>query len=82
MEIHPIAEYLNYLINYCYDEDYNPYKFEYYTDAYKYNYTFNEWYFYYRKIWRLKNTKLDKYKLTPYKLIIGSEILFSGYIFI
>lgn len=82
--MHPIAVYMNYLIEDCYNEDYNPYDYENIYDDYRFLYTFSEWYFFYRKLWRLKPSKFTtyKYKLTPNKLIIGSDILGSGFILI
>ena len=68
--MHPIAFYINYLIEYCYKEDYDPFYAEFYYDNYCYEYTFIEWYFFYRKRFKL----YCKYKHTPIKLIIGADI--------
>ena len=65
----PINSYIKYLIEKCYEEDYNPYYAEDWRENYCYHYTFIEWYFLYRKY------KLQKYYThTPIKLIIGSDI--------
>ena len=69
--------YMNYLIEDCYNEDYNPYDYETIRDEYRFRYTFNEWYFYYRRLWGLKPNKNKKYRLTPNKLIIGTDIIKS-----
>ena len=69
MEIHPFASYIKYLIEDCYEEDYDPLFAEFWYDNYSYHYTFMKWYFLYRK--KIKN---NKYKLTPEELIIGSNI--------
>ena len=70
MQIHPIAAYIKYLIQECYEEDYDPYYAEMWFDNYCYEYTFVEWYFLYRR-----KMKFNYYKHTPIKLIIGSDIL-------
>ena len=76
--IKPFTLYINYLINDCYEEDYDSFVAEYWFQDYKYKYSFAEWYFLYRK--RFKLTQFDLinkkiiYRHTPNKLIIGSEI--------
>jgi hypothetical protein len=65
--------YLKYLINDCYEEDYDPYCAETWRDNYCYEYTFVKWYFLYRK-YKIKY-KDKHYKHTPAKLIIGNEVL-------
>lgn len=76
--MNPITKYFNYLINDCYEEDYDVLNAVYWNQNYKYEYTFAEWYFFYRK--RFKLTQFDNikkviiYKHTPNKLIIGSDI--------
>lgn len=67
--MNPIAFYMNYLIEDCYKEDYDPQYAESYYDNYFFEYTFIEWYFLYRKRFNLQ----IKYKHTPNKLIIGYE---------
>ena len=46
-----INQYIKYLFDDCYLEDYNPFYAEGWHDnyCYCYNYTFSEWYFLYRK---------------------------------
>jgi hypothetical protein len=61
--------YLKYLINDCYEEDYNPFYAESWYSNYCFEYTFSEWYFLYRKYKIQKIGK--KYKHTPDKLNIG-----------
>jgi hypothetical protein len=76
--INQISLYIKYLISDCYEEDYDPFYAKNWLDNYKYEYTFAEWYFFYRK--RFKLTQFDVinkkviYRHTPNKLIIGSEI--------
>jgi hypothetical protein len=82
MLVHPMAYYMKYLIQDCYEEDYNPYDYETILDEYTYRYTFAEWYFHYRKLWKLNVTKVNKYKLTPDHLIVGIDILDSGFTYI
>jgi len=77
-----MAYYMKYLIQDCYEEDYNPYDYETIHDEYTYRYTFTEWYFHYRKLWKLNVTKVNKYKLTPDHLIVGIDILESGFTYI
>jgi hypothetical protein len=48
-EIHPIAKYIKYLYNDCYEEDYDAFWSEYHYDNYSYHYSFLEWYFLYRR---------------------------------
>jgi hypothetical protein len=67
--MHPIAFYIKYLIEECYEEDYDPYYAENWLDNYCYTYTFVEWYFFYRR-----KTQFKCYKHTPTKLIIGSYV--------
>jgi len=69
-----LNNYINYLFEECYQEDYNPFYAESWRDNYCYDYTFSEWYFLYRKRhnYSSKNkTKINKYKHTPTKLVIG-----------
>lgn len=49
MKIHPLSIYMKYLINECYEEDYNPFFSEDWKDNYCHNYTFSEWYFFIEK---------------------------------
>jgi hypothetical protein len=74
--IHPIANYMKYLIVECYEKDYNPYT-EFWNDYYCNEYSFNEWYFLYRKFHNLSSYKkiVLKYKHTPVKLLIGNDVL-------
>ena len=79
MQINPISLFIKYLVEDCYEEDYNIYDYENNNDIYCNNYTFIEWYFRYRKLWCLNK---NKYTYTPAKLIIGWDILDSGYTYI
>ena len=54
---------IKYVINDCYMEDYDPYYAEDWRDNFCYQYSFQEWYFLYRKSYK-KNNK-HKYKHTP-----------------
>ena len=62
---------MKYIIEECYEEDYDPYYSESYYDDYRYQYTFKEWYFLYRKWWILKNKKI--YKHTPWPTYVGTD---------
>ena len=62
---------MKYVINDCYEEDYDPYYTETLYDNYCFNYTFKEWYFLYRKWWVQK--RLKKYKHTPSKILVGTD---------
>jgi hypothetical protein len=44
-----LNNYINYLFEECYQEDYNPFYAEGWYDNYCYDYTFSEWYFLLRK---------------------------------
>jgi hypothetical protein len=44
-----INDYIKYLFEDCYQEDYNPFYAESWCDNYCYDYTFSEWYFLLRK---------------------------------
>lgn len=54
----PTNKLIKYVINDCYEEDYDPYYAEYWYDNYCYNDTFYEWYFMYRKRWIGKNINI------------------------
>lgn len=73
----PTNKLIKYLINDCYEEDYDPYYSETWYDNYCYNYTFKEWYFLYRK-WLVINIHNKKrvYKHTPYPTYVGTDKLF------
>jgi hypothetical protein len=62
---------IKYIIEECYEEDYDPYYSETIYDDYRYQYTFKEWYFLYRKWWIIKNKKI--YKHTPWPTYVGSD---------
>lgn len=74
---------IKYLIDDCYEEDYNPYTAENWHDNYCFQYSFKEWYYLYRIQARLgglciihkirKNTY--KYKHSPEILLIGHDKL-------
>jgi len=67
------AKMIKYLIEECYEEDYNPYTAECYSDNYCYKYSFQAWYFLYRYHYKLGGKKGKKFKYTPEILLIGSE---------
>ena len=76
-----ICKYMNYLINDCYMEDFNPFDYEDVTDEYYRQFSFKEWYFYYRKLWNLQPNKFKKvYNHTHDKLIIGFDIIEKGFV--
>jgi hypothetical protein len=62
---------MKYIIEDCYEEDYDPYYSETIYDDYRYHYTFKEWYFLYRKMWILKEKNI--YKKTPYPTFTGTD---------
>ncbi len=62
---------IKYLIKECYKKDYNPYYFTSFLDDYRYQYSFTEWYFLYRKWWVLKNKQT--YQHTPYPTYVGTD---------
>jgi hypothetical protein len=74
---------IKYLIEDCYEEDYNPYTAENWQDNYCFYFSFNEWYYLYRIQERLggifKRHKITKntykYKHTPETLLIGHDKL-------
>lgn len=66
---------MKYIINDCYEEDYDPYGAETWCDNYCFDYTFKEWYFLYRKWWVI-NINKQKYKHTPYPTYVGTDKLF------
>jgi hypothetical protein len=74
MQIIPIASYIKYLVEECYEEDYNPQYAEFWYDNYCYEYSFYEWYFLYRIRFNLKKDIINNYKFTHKKLIIGTDI--------
>jgi hypothetical protein len=74
---------IKYLIEDCYEEYYNPYTAEYWSDNYCFQYSFYEWYYLYRIQARLGGTlkrhkitkKIYKYKRTPEILQVGHDKL-------
>jgi hypothetical protein len=66
---------MKFIITDCYEEDYDRYTAENYRDNYRFEYTFIEWYFLYRKNRIYKRAKNPKYKHTPSSLIIGIDIV-------
>ena len=74
---------MNYLIEDCYDKDYNPYIAESWSDYFCFHYSFYQWYYLYRIQARLggifkrhKITKnIYKYKHTPKILPVGHDKL-------
>jgi hypothetical protein len=76
------AKIIKYVIEDCYEEDYNPYTAEDWRDNYCFEYSFAEWYYLYRLQLRLggytKKNKVirdNKYKHTPSTLFIGVDKL-------
>jgi|LakMenE18May11ns_1017448.scaffolds.fasta_scaffold9760205_1 hypothetical protein len=72
-----INDYIKYLFEDCYQEDYNPFYAESWCDNYCYDYTFSEWYFLLRKRLNYNSsksrTKINNYKHTPTKIIIRTS---------
>ena len=74
-----INNYINYLFEDCYLEDYNPFYAEGWYDNYCYDHTFSEWYFLLRKRLNYNSSKIEtkknkyKYKHTPAKIIIRTS---------
>ncbi len=77
------AKMMKYLIEDCYEEDYNPYTAEIWLDNYCFEYSFYEWYYLYRIQARLGGTlkrhkitkNIYKYKYTPEILLVGHDKL-------
>jgi len=67
---------MKYVIEDCYEEDYNPYTAEDYFDNFCFEYTFVEWYFSYRKNHINKRVKNPKYKHTPEIILVGIDRLY------
>jgi hypothetical protein len=70
-----INPFLKYLIQDCYQEDYDPFYAEFWYDNYCYTFSFSEWYFFYRERHNLhyrwyRDKKINKYKYTPEVLSI------------
>lgn len=72
----PSYNLIEYIIRECYMLDYDPIWCESWRGNYSFEYSFNEWYFLYRKqmkyIYKLKK---NKYYHTPHILIIGCDRL-------
>lgn len=66
---------IKYVIEDCYEEDYNPYTAEHYSDNFCFEYTFIEWYFLYRKNHIIKRVNPQKYKNTPEIILVGIDRL-------
>ena len=62
---------MKYVIENCFEEDYDPYYYKNIYDDYRYQYSFKEWYFLYRK-WYIFKEK-NKYWHTPYPTFIGTD---------
>lgn len=71
-----IPKYFKFLIEECYEEDYNPYTAQTWQDNYCYNMTFSKWYFRYRSriIYDYRRKNKFQYFHTPEQFIIGGEI--------
>jgi hypothetical protein len=69
---------IKYLIEDCYEEDYDPFWSENYSDNYCFEYSFCEWYYLYRYQFKLGGLLTHKkynykYKHAPKILLIGSN---------
>lgn len=73
-----LVQYIKYLIEDCYEEDYNPDLAQTWRDNYCFQYSFKEWYFKYRKnkIYKLYNYDRNRYYVTPDKLLIGGDVYY------
>ena len=72
----PTNKLMKYVIEDCYEEDYDPYTAEYLHDNFCFEYSFIEWYFLYRKNHIYKRKKEAKYKHTPKLIPVGHEKLY------
>lgn len=72
----PTNKLMKYVIEDCYEEDYDPYTAEYLHDNFCFEYSFIEWYFLYRKNYIYKRKKEAKYKNTPRLIPVGHEKLY------
>lgn len=72
----PTNKLMKYVIEDCYEEDYDPYTAEFWYDNYCFEYSFIEWYFLYRKNHIYKRKKDVKYKHTPKLIPVGHEKLY------
>jgi len=79
-----LVKLMKYLVEDCYEEDYDPYTAELWSDNFCFEYSFYEWYYLYRwneklggllTINRKHNNKKNIYKHTPKLLTIGSDRL-------
>jgi hypothetical protein len=59
---------MKYVVEDCYEEDYDPYTALYWYHNFCYKYSFSEWYFLYRKHMNCKNC-------TPSKILVGHDRL-------
>lgn len=75
-----LEKYMRYLVEECYEEDYDPYMAETWRDNFCHQYSFSEWYFMYRRLWH-NPRKQKKYSHTHEKLIIGHEKVEAGFRF-
>ena len=74
---------IKYLIDDCYEKDYNPYTAKKWHDNYCFRYSFYEWYYSYRiqsRLWSTFNRNkikknIYKYKHTPKILLVGHDKL-------
>ena len=77
------AKMMKYLIEDCYEEDYNPYIAESWRDNFCFHYSFTQWYYLYRIQSRLGGINIKrkiikniyKYKHTPEILLVGIDRL-------
>lgn len=67
---------VNTLITDYYENDYDPSWLEIWRGNYAFEYSFQEWYFMYRKQMKYLFKQKNKYYHTPAKLIIGNERLY------
>jgi hypothetical protein len=64
---------MKYVIEDCYEEDYDPYTAEYWYENYCFEYSFKEWYFLYRKNYIYKRKKNAKYKHMLSIIPVGAD---------
>jgi hypothetical protein len=71
----PTNKLMKYVIEDCYEEDYDPFTAEFLHDNYCFDYSFKEWYFLYRKYHAYTRIN-EKYKHTPKLIPVGHEKLY------
>lgn len=69
----PTNKMIKYVIEDCYENDYDPYTAETWYEDFCFQYSFIEWYFLYRKNYICNCKKNEKYKHTPKIILVGYE---------